>query len=132
MVSRVCLETKAPLENLENQEILVFPESSVLWVKLDRGGSVEFLGREETWAQLVSRDLKESLVHLVQMGQREARVPLVHLVMQVLQVFRECLERGASLALQGLKVTEEQLVRKDQRVHLEMTAQGGPQVLSAR
>lgn len=31
---------------------------------------MEFLGREENWVQLVCRDLRVSLVHLVQMGQR--------------------------------------------------------------
>lgn len=131
MDSRVCLETKALLANLENQVIWVFLESLALWVKSDQGESVEFLVREETWAQLVCRELKESLVHLVQMDQREALVLLVYLVMWVLQVFRGCQEREASLALQDLKETEERLVRKDQREHLEMTAQEGPQVLSA-
>ena len=37
--------------------------------------SVESLGREEKWVQLVCRDLKESLVHLVQMGQRYGTAP---------------------------------------------------------
>lgn len=32
--------------------------------------SVEFLGREERWVQMVCRDLRVSQVHLVQMGQR--------------------------------------------------------------
>lgn len=132
MDSRVCLEIKAPLENLENQVTKVFLESLVLWVKLDQGVSVEFLEREEKWAQLVCRDQKESLVHLVQMGQRVALVPLVHLVMWVLQVFRECRERGASLARLDLKVTEEQLVRKDQKVHLEMMEREALQVRLAR
>lgn len=104
----------------------------MLWVKLDQGVSVEFLGREENWAHLVCRDLKESLVHLVQMGQRVALVPPVHLVMWVLQVFRECQERGESLARLDLKVTEEQLVRKDQKVHLAMMEQGVLQVRLAR
>lgn len=89
---------------------------------------MEFLGREESWVQLVYRDLRVSLVHLVQMGQRVAPVPLVPLVTQDLQVFRECQERGASLALLGPKVTEAQLVRKDQKVQLEMMVQEEPQV----
>lgn len=99
---------------------------------MDQGASEEFLGREENWVQLVCRDLRESLVPLVQMGQRVALVPLVHLVMWDLQVFRECQERGASLAHLGLKVTEEQLVRKDRKVHLEMTERGVLQVRLAR
>lgn len=131
MDSRVCLEIKALLENLESQVIKVFPESSALWVRLDQGVNVEFLEREENLVQLVCRDLKEYLVHLVQMAQRVALVLLVHSVMWVLQAFRECQERGASLGLLGQKVTEEQLVRKDQKVHLAMMAQEGPQVLLA-
>lgn len=131
MDSRVCLEIKALQENQGNQVTKVFLESLVLWDKLDQGESVEFLGREESWAQMVFRDLRVSLEHLVQMGQRVALVPLVHLVTWVLQVFRECQERGASLALLGLKVTEEQLVRKDQKVQLETMVQEEPQVLLA-
>lgn len=131
MDSRVCLEIKALLENLENQAMWVFPESLVLWDKLAQGESVEFLGRGESWVRLVCRDLRASLVHPVQMGQRVALVPLAHLVTWVLQVFRECQERGASLALLGLKVTEAQLVRKDQKVHLEMMVQEELQVLLA-
>lgn len=80
----------------------VFLENLVLWVRLDRGWvncidsnqsklefdylrlnwsylfsreSVEFLGREENWVQQVCRDLKEFLVHLVQMGQRYCYTP---------------------------------------------------------
>lgn len=71
-------------------------------------------------------------MHLVLMVQRVVLVLLVLLVTLALQVFRECQERGASLAPLGPKVTEEQLVRKDQRAQLEMTAQEEPQVLSAR
>lgn len=123
MDSRVCLEIKVPLESLENQVTKVFLESSVLWVRLDQGESVEFLVREESWVQLVCRDLKEFLVHLVLMGQRVVPVLPVLWVMWVLQVFRECQERGASLVLLVLKVTEEQLVRKDPRVQPEMMAQ---------
>lgn len=89
---------------------------------------MEFLVREESWVQLVCRDLKEFLVHLVQMGQRVVLVLLVLLVMWVLQVFRECQEREAYLGLLGLKVTEEHLVRKDQKVHLEMMVQEELQV----
>lgn len=37
---------------------------------------------------------------------RAALAPLAHLVMSVPRVFRECLEREASLGLQGLKATE--------------------------
>lgn len=77
MDSRVCLEIKGLLESLENQVTKVFPESLVLWVRSDLGESVEFLGREENWAQVVCRDLREFLVHLVQMGQRVALVPPV-------------------------------------------------------
>lgn len=57
------------------------------------------------------------------MVQRVVLVLLVYLVMLVLQVFRECQERGASLDPLGPKVTEEQLVRRDQRVQLEMMVQ---------
>lgn len=128
MDSRVCLEIKALLENLENQVTKVFLESLVPWAKLDQGENVVFLEREESWVPLVCRDLRGSLVHLVQMGQRVVLVPLVYLVTWVLQVFRECQERGASLALLGLKVTEEQLARKDQKVQLEMMVQEEPQV----
>lgn len=71
-------------------------------------------------------------MHPVQMGQRVVLVPLVYLVTWVLQVFRECQERGASLVLLVLKVTEEQLVRKDQKEQLEMMVQEEPQVLLAR
>lgn len=131
MVSRVCLEIKVHLENLENQVTWVFLESWVLWDKLDRGESEEFPGREESWEQLVYRDLRVSLVHLVLMDQRVAPDPLVHLGMWALQVFRECQERGASLVLLGPKVTEEQSVRKDQRVQLETMVPEEPQVLSA-
>lgn len=49
MDSRVCLEIKALLENLESQVTKVFLESLVLWAKLDQGESVVFLGREESW-----------------------------------------------------------------------------------
>lgn len=77
MASRVCLEIKGLLESLGNQVTKVFLENLVLWVRLDRGESVEFLGREENWVQQVCRDLKEFLVHLVQMGQRVALVPPV-------------------------------------------------------
>lgn len=104
----------------------------MLWVRLDQGESVGFLGREESWVQMVCRDLRVSPVLLAQMDQRAVLVPLVHLVMWVLQVFRGCQERGASLAPLGPKVTEAQLVRKDQKVHLEMMEQEEPQVLSAR
>lgn len=99
---------------------------------MDQGESVVFQGREESWVQPVCRDLRVSPVHLVQMGQRAVLVPPVPLVTWVLQVFRECQERGASLALLGLKVTEEQLVRKDQKVHLETMVQEEPQALLAR
>lgn len=92
---------------------------------------MEFLVREESWVQLVCRDLKEFLVHLVQMGQRVVLVLLVLLVMWVLQVFRECQEREAYLGLLGLKVTEERLVRKDQKGHLEMMVQEELRVLLA-
>jgi len=44
------------------------------------------------------------------------------------QAFRECQERGASLAHLGLKGTEGPSVRKAQRVRLEMTARGVLQV----
>lgn len=132
MDSRVCLEIKAHLENLENQVTKVFPESSVLWVRLDRGENVVFLEREESWVPLVCRALGVSLVHLVQMDQRVVLVPLGHSVTRVLQVFRECPERGASLALQGRKVTEDHLVRKDQKVQLEMMVQEESRVLLAR
>lgn len=132
MDSRVCLEIKALLENLASQATKVFLESLVLWAKLDHGESVEYLEREESWVQMVCRDLRVSPERLVQMGQRAALVPLVHLVTWVLQAFRECQERGASLALLGLKVTEEQLGRKDQKEQLEMTVQEEPQVLLAR
>lgn len=131
MVSRVCLEIKVHLENLENQVTWVFLESLELWDKLDQGESEEFPGREESWEQLVCRDLRVSLVHLVQMGQRVAPDPLVHLGMWVLQVFRECQERGVSLVLLGPKVTEAQSVRKDQRVQLETMVPEEPQVLLA-
>lgn len=77
MDSRVCLEIKVPLENLENQVIKVSPESLVLWVRLDQGVSVESPGRGENWEQTVCRDLKESLVPLAQMDQRVALVLLV-------------------------------------------------------
>lgn len=132
MDSRVCLEIKALLENLENQVTKVFLESLVPWAKLDRGENVVFLGKEESWVPLVCRDLRGSQVHLVQMGQRVVLVPPVYLVTWVLQVFRECQERGVSLALLGLKVTEEQLARKDQKVQLEMMVQEEPQVPLAR
>lgn len=131
MDSRVCLEIKALLENLENQVTKVFLESLVLWDKLDQGESVGSLEREESWVRMVYRDLRVSLVHLVQMDQRAALVPLVHLVMWVLLVFRECQEKGASLALLALKVTEAQLVRKDPKVQPEMMVQEEPQVLLA-
>lgn len=49
MDSRVCLEIKALLENLENQVTKVFLESLVLWARLDQGESEEFQGREERW-----------------------------------------------------------------------------------
>lgn len=119
MDSRVCLEIKALLENLENQVTKAFLESLVLWVHLDHGENVVFLAREESWVQLVCREPRVFLVHLVQMDQRVVLVLLVHLVTWVLQVFRECQERGASLALLGLKVTGEHLGRKDQKVQLE-------------
>lgn len=77
MDSRVCLEIKAPLENLENQVTKVFPESLVLLAQSDQGESEAFLEREESWVQLVCRDLKEFPEHLVQMGQRVVPVPLV-------------------------------------------------------
>lgn len=128
MDSRVCLEIKALLENLENQATKVFPESSVLWDRSDRGESVEFPGREESWVQTVCRDLRVSPEHLVQTDQRAVLVPLVLLVMWVLQVFRECQERGASLALLVPKVTEARLVRKDQKVQLETMVQEELQV----
>lgn len=132
MDSRVCLEIKALLENLENQATWVSQENSVLWVKLDQGESVGSLGREESWVPLVCRDLRVSPVHLAQMDQRVALVLLVRLVTRVLQVFRECQERGASLVPLALKVTEAQLVRKDQKVQLETMVQEEPPVLSAR
>lgn len=93
--------------------------------------NVEILEREESWVQMVFRDLRVFLVHLVQMGpryctdeslltllsaldtgaywalfflNRAVLVHLVQLVMLVLQVFRECQERGAYLALQVPKV----------------------------
>lgn len=128
MDSRDCLEIRALQENLENQETKVFLENLVLWVKLDQGVSVEFLEREENWVQLACRGRRVFLVLLVQMDQRVAPVLLVHLVMWDPQVFRACQERGASLGHLGLKATEEQLVRKDLKVHLEMMAQGVPQV----
>lgn len=106
MDSRVYLETKDLLENLANQAMSVFLENLVLWDKLDQGESAEFQEREESWVLMVCRDLRVSLVHLVLMGQRAALAPLVHLVMSVPRVFRECLEREASLGLQGLKATE--------------------------
>lgn len=84
---------------------------------------MEFLEREESLVQMVCRDLRVSLVHQVQMVQRAALVPLVLWVMWVLQVFRECQERGATLVLLGPKVTEAQLVRKDQKAQLEMMVQ---------
>lgn len=101
---------------------------------------MEILEREESWVQLVFKDLRVSLVHPVQMGQRyctdESLLSLilasytgskmvsrdntcvtrhyfhyravldhmVQLVMLVLQVFKECQERGVYLALQGPKV----------------------------
>lgn len=131
MDSRVYLEIKALLENMENQATLVFPESSVLWVQLDQGENEGYQEREENWGHLVCRGLKGYLVHLVLMVLREVLVLLVLLVMLVLQGFRECQERGVSLDLLGLKVTEEQLVRKDQRAQLEMTVQEELPVLSA-
>lgn len=131
MDSRVCLETKGPLENLENQVTKVFMESSVLLVRLVQGESEEYLEREENLVQLVCRDQRESQVHQVQTGQRAAPVPLEHLVILVLQVFKECQEREASLAHLGQKVTEGRLVRKDQRVRQEMMVQGVPQALLA-
>lgn len=131
MDSRVCLEIKALLENLENLATLVFPERSVLWEQLDQGESVEFLEREENLVQLVYRGLRVSLVHLVQMGQRAVLVLLVRSVTWVLQVCRECREREESLVLLGLKVTEAQLVRKDQKVQLEMMVQEELQALLA-
>lgn len=102
--------------------------------------NAEILVREESWDQMVFKDLRVFLVHLVQMVQRyctdesllslllamdcgyktvsstntcdkgpyfinrEVQDPLVRLVMLVLQVFRECQERGVSLALQVPKV----------------------------
>lgn len=61
---------------------------------------------------------------LVQMGQREVLVLLVHSVMLVHQVFRACPGRGESLDLQGPKVTEGHSVRKDLREHQETMVQG--------
>lgn len=131
MDSRVCLEIKALLENLGNQVTWVFLENWALWAKLDQGESVVFLEREESWVQLVCRDLRVSQEHLDQMVQRAVLDPLVSLVTSVLQVFRECQERGASRVLLGPKVTEEQLARKDQREQLEMMVQEELQVLLA-
>lgn len=101
---------------------------------------MEILVREESWVQMVFKDLRVFLVHLVQMVQRYCtdesllslllaidtgskavssentcdeghyynnRAVLDHLVplvMLVLQVFRECQERGVYLALQVPKV----------------------------
>lgn len=131
MDSRVCLEIKALLENLENQETWVFLESSVLWDKLDQGESVAFLEREENLVPLACRDLRASLVHLDQMGLRVVPVLPVPSVTRGLQVSRECQEREAFLAPLGPKATEAPLVRKDQKVHLETTAPEGSQVQSA-
>lgn len=89
---------------------------------------MEFPEREENWVQLACRGRRVSLVLLVQMDQRVALVLLVHLAMWDPQVFRACQERGVSLGHLGLKVTEEQLVRKDPKVQLEMMAQGVLQV----
>lgn len=49
MDSRDCLEIKVLLVNLESQVTKVFLEKMVLWVKSDRGVSVESQEREETW-----------------------------------------------------------------------------------
>lgn len=123
MDSRVCLAIKAPLESLENQVIWVFLENLVPWVRLDHGENAEFQGKEENLVQMVFRVLKEFLELLVLMGQRAALDLLELLGMLVLLAFRECLEREVSLDLLGLKVTGEQLERKDLKEHLEMTGQ---------
>lgn len=44
--------------------------SDWLWPFYFPRESVEFLGREESWVPLVCRDLRVSLAHQVQMGQR--------------------------------------------------------------
>lgn len=123
MDSRVCLVIKAPLESLVNQVIWVFLENLVPWVRLDHGENVEFQGKEENLVQMVFRVLKEFLERLVPMGQRAAPDLLELSGMLVLLAFRECLERGVSLDLLGLKVTGEQSERKDLKEHLEMTGQ---------
>lgn len=123
MASRVCLEIKAHLENLENQATKVFLESWVLWVRSDQGERGESLVKEENWVQLVFRDLRASLVHQVQTGQRAVLDPRELLVTRVLQAYRGCQEREAILDLQVPKETEELWVRKDPKVQLEMTAQ---------
>lgn len=131
MDSRVCPVIKAPLESLENQVTWVFLESLVQWVRLDHGENVEFQEKEENLAQMVCKDLKEFLELLVQMGQRVVLVLLELLVMLVLQAFKVCQERGASLDLLGLKVTGEHWERKDQKEHLEMMVQEELQALLA-
>ncbi|MEQ2198616.1 hypothetical protein XENOCAPTIV_015483, partial [Xenoophorus captivus] len=54
-----------------------------------------------------------------------ALVPLVLWEMWVLLVFRECQENEEYLVLLGPRVTGEQLVTKDQKVHLETMVQEG-------
>lgn len=70
-------------------------------------------------------------MHLGQMDRRVVLALLVPWVMWGLQVFKECREKEASLGLLGLRATEEQLVRKEQKAQLETTVQEEPQVLLA-
>lgn len=108
MASRVCLDQQAQLEREGNQVIRVFMVREALWDHLDQGESVELQEREGSLGLLDCKDPRVSLEHLDQTGQREVPGLLVLLVIWVLQVFKECLEKGESLALLVLKVIEVQ------------------------
>lgn len=127
--SRVYLETKVHLERRGNLETWVFPESWVLWDKSDRGEREGSRGREESWGRLGCRDPRASPERPVLTGLRAVLDPPEQLEMQVLLVYRECPERGASLDPPDPKETGEPSEKRDLRERLETTEPEAPRDL---
>lgn len=121
LASRVFQETKVHLERPANLETSAFPESWVPWGRLDPGEREGSPGREESWVIQDYRDLRASPELQDQTGPRAVLDPLEQPEMEVLQVYRECPEREASLDPQDPKETGERWERKDLRELQEMT-----------
>lgn len=93
----------------------------MLWGRSDRGEREGSQEREENWDHLDYRDPRASPEHPVLTGPRAVLDPPEQEEMQVLLVYRECLERGASLDPLDPKETGEPSERKALRERLETT-----------